>query len=99
MINTNFSCVDLGCLMKETESGRWIVEHPLKGYFPTHSKMWDVLIEHPEKPHSKKAKFLGSFKRKKEAMLFVKQQLQGGISYFTAKSTSNKYYNSDYTKK
>jgi hypothetical protein len=99
MSDSSFSLVDLGCLMMENDSGRWIVEHPSNGYFPTHSKMWDVLVEHPESPHSMKVKFLGSFKTKKDAVSFINNQLLSGVSYFNISPTSNKYYNIDYSKK
>jgi len=94
-----FSEVDAGCLMFEKNDARWIIEHPINGYMPTSSRMWDVLIEHPEQPHSLPVKFMGSFKAKIEALSFVKTQLKNSINYFNSQAISNEFYYEDYTKK
>ncbi len=99
MRDITFSYVDAGCLMHENRDGRWIIEHPTDGYFPTSSRLWDVLIEHHEHPHTLPLKYMGSFKTKLDAMHFVKRQLKKSINYFKAQGISNKFYYQDYTTK
>lgn len=96
-MKVEFVLVDAGCLMCETTKDRWIIEHPLDGYLPTFSKMWDVLIEHPKEPHQKPLKFMGSFRTKSQALKFVDFNISNSINYFNAKRTTNKFYTEDYT--
>ncbi len=94
-----FELVDAGCLMFDSIEGRWIIEHPKNGYMPTVSKLWDVIIEHPENPHREPLKFLGSFKTKKDSIEFITRQLESGVDYFNAEQSESKFYNKDYSHK
>ncbi|MCZ8354004.1 MAG: hypothetical protein O9340_04670 [Cyclobacteriaceae bacterium] len=98
-MNSDFELVDSGCLMLETKLGRWIIEHPKNGYLETTSKKWDIIIEHPDEPHRKPLKFMGSFKNKRQAINEVKQKINQGIGYFNAIPNENEFYNSDYSQK
>lgn len=94
-----FDLVDAGCLMFETNVGRWIIEHPFNGYLQTTSKQWDVLIEHPDEPHREPIKFLGSFKTKILSIEFISKQIKNGLGYFNAVPIENQFYNKDYSRK
>jgi len=94
-----FKQVDAGCLMLEIKNDRWIIEHPHNGYFPTVSKQWDIVIEHPNEPHREPLKFMGSFKTKKSSVEFILMQLEKGIDYFNSTAIENKFYNKDYSRK
>jgi hypothetical protein len=99
MYKVDFKLVDQGCLMFESEGGRWIIEHPFEGHLPTASKQWDVIVEHPENPHKEPLKFLGSFRTKDIAIRFVKKIREQGGNYFSLSATQSQFYNEDYTHK
>ncbi len=94
-----FKLVDCGCYMLETCSARWIIKHPTNGYLPAKSKLWDVLVEHPDTPHTSVLKYLGSFKTKREAIKMITEKQLQSVNYLNAAAISNKFYNEDYTLK
>jgi hypothetical protein len=98
-MTTVFCLVDQGCYMLETSEGRWVIEDPNNGYSPTISRMWDIIIEHPDEPHSKPVKYMGSVKKKNDAIKMVKSLIKSDTNFQNAAPISNQFYNSDYTPK
>ena len=97
MMNIEFIEVDCGCYMYENDEERWILEDPTCGYLPTKSRMWDAIIQNPEDANV--LKFLGSFKKKKQAIEAMSEKIHSGQTYFSLIAVENEFYNTDYSKK